>query len=105
MKKLPEIFQNDSLSTINNNKEYFYSAYQNSDGLRSSSVNEELNRIFGGVNHPFNETLLIKTENKDYETSLVYRSIDKVITIDNDTIHIDSIISITPKNSNHNTFH
>lgn len=106
MGKLPDIYQNDSFNGMNNNKDYYYSAYEHKNYSRGSSltVNEELDRIFNGISHPFNEVVIIKTINKDYKTSLVYRMKDKVITIDNDTIDISSIISIIPFNNQYNSF-
>ena len=61
------------------------------------SITEILNEVFNGIGYSFNIPLFITTNNKVYETSLIAKSKNYVITIDNDTILINDIKAISYK--------
>lgn len=102
IKKLPKIYQNDINKPIRNNKEAFYS-YSNSNHDRTSTMNVEdielfLDGIFHGVKQVYNVPVIIKTSTKVYDTFLVLRTPTYLLTIDQDRIKIEDIISIQRKN-------
>jgi len=100
MKKLPKIYQNEITKNINNNKKYCYLEdektvqKQQSERGRLFSVKEELDNIFSGFGYSYNIPLIIKTTSKEYKTSLVSRTKNNVVTIENEIIPITEIISI-----------
>jgi len=87
MKKLPKIYQNKIEKTIKNNKEYCYLVKE-----EECNIEEELTSIFSGIGHSYNIPILLKTKEKVYETSLVSRTKNNVITLENDIIPISDII-------------
>lgn len=99
MKKLPKIFQNDFSKTINNNKKICYlknDDINNTYNLRM--INSVLDDIFNGLGYPYNISVIINTDNKIYDTSLIARDKENIITLDNEIIPIKNIISIDIKN-------
>jgi hypothetical protein len=57
----------------------------------------KLNYIFNSTHHPYNVGVIIKTKYKIYNTSLVKKMGDRLITLDNDSILINEIISLEIK--------
>lgn len=100
MKKLPKIYQNEITKNINNNKKYCYLEEERSipsekvEKMNSISVKEELDNIFSGFGYSYNIPIIIKTSSKEYKTSLVSRTKNNVVTIENEIIPITEIISI-----------
>jgi len=94
MKKLPKIYQNDFHKKINNNKTVCY--LENKDNLETENKNieETLSKIFNGMGYAFNIPVIIKTNDNTYTTSLVAKTRQNVITLDNDIIPIDNIREI-----------
>ena len=89
MKKLPKIYKNNNINPKDNNKKICH--------LKEEIINNKediLNEIFNGLSHPYNIEVLIKTNNKIYETYLVSKTKKNIITLDNDVIPIDSILNI-----------
>lgn len=101
MKKLPKIYQNEITKKINNNEEVFYSSRENKvivDDYQEESIDEILRSVFNGIGYSFNIPLIIETTTKTYETSLIGRTKNYLITFDNDTIPLGSIKKIQKKN-------
>lgn len=102
MKKLPKIYQNNINKKIKNNKEVCYlkeEVVKQQPVIQSNDVEEQLSRIFNGIGHSYNIPIIIKTSDKVYETSLIAKTSNNVITLDNDLIPIKDIINIEFKNS------
>lgn len=92
MKKLPKIYKNNNINPKDNNKKICH--------LKEEIINNKediLNEIFNGLSHPYNIKVLIKTNNKIYETYLVSKTKKNIVTLDNDVIPIDSILNIEIK--------
>ncbi len=102
IKKLPKIYQNDINKIIKNNRETFYSYSPNSNERTStmtlSDIELILDGIFNGIKQVFNIPVIIKTSTKVYDTYLVLRTPTYLLTIDQDRIRIEDIISIKRKN-------
>ena len=86
MKKLPSIFKNENINAKDHNKRIIHIKEEN------INIEEELNKIFDGFSHPYNTKVYIKTINKDYETYLVSRTKNNIITLDNEVIPLSEII-------------
>ena len=92
MKRLPKIYKNNDINPKDNNKKICH--------LKEEIINNKediLNEIFNGLSHPYNTKVLIKTNNKIYETYLVSKTKKNIITLDNEIIPIDSILNIEIK--------
>ena len=96
MKKLPEIFQNYDIE-VRNNKDYFYSSNKVSKSINNTDIKTKLEKIFDGISSPFNETVIITTRNKTYETNLIYKTKEYIVTIEDEEIPINSITTLIIK--------
>ncbi len=94
MKKLPKIYKNEITKNINNNKEYCYLKNQEET---TQSIEDKIASIFNGMGYSYNIPVTIKTKDREYQTSLVAKTKTNLITLDNDTIKIDDIISLDIK--------
>ena len=95
MKKLPEIYKNNINKNINNNKKMCILKNVNEE-IKETPVNIEkiLSKIFNGIGYSYNIPILIETKDKKYETSLITRTKNNVVTLDNDIIPINEIVNI-----------
>ena len=87
------LFKNKNINPIDHNKKSTYVKYSNNN----KSINEVLDSIFNGIGNPYNIKVLIKTKNMTREVYLVYRNDKIVLTLDNEEIPIEEIISIEKK--------
>lgn len=97
MKKLPKIYHEDLNKAIPNNREVYYLKNQESketEERKSESVDEVLKKVFNGIGYSFNIPLKIITNNKTYETSLIGKTGNYLITFDNDTIPLSEVKEI-----------
>ena len=97
MKKLPELYKNNNIKPIDNNKKVYYMKNEDMRKASNTSVEEELDNIFHGLGYSYNIPVELVTTKKTYHTSLVTKTKENVITIDNIIIPISEIISITKK--------
>ena len=93
MKKLPKIYQNSINKKINNNKNITY--VSNKDNMEE--VKNVLNKIFTGRGYSYNIPVIIKTNNRVYDTSIVTRTKKNIITLEDDIISISEIEEIIIK--------
>lgn len=96
MKKLPELYKNLNNTPKDNNKKVYY---MESDirNTKNSTIEEELENIFNTLGYSYNIPVEIKTTKEIYHTSLVAKTKENVLTIDNQIIPIKEIIQITRK--------
>ena len=97
MKKLPELYKNNNIKPIDNNKKVYYMKNEDMRKISNTSVEEELDNIFHGLGYSYNIPVELVTAKKTYHTSLVTKTKENVVTIDNIIIPISEIISITKK--------
>ena len=97
MKKLPELYKNNNIKPIDNNKKVYYMKNEDMRKISNTSVEEELDNIFHGLGYSYNIPVELVTTKKTYHTSLVTKTKENVVTIDNIIIPISEIISITKK--------
>ena len=88
--KLPKLYKNENI-TQTHNKTYCYIKNTN------EKLDDKLNKIFNGLGHSYNIPVIIKTKDKEYNTSLISRTNNRLITIDNDVIKIDDILYLDIK--------
>ena len=95
MKKLPKIYHEQINKKIKNNKEIAYVSKEDiTEEKKEESIDDVLNKVFNGIGYSFNIPLRIETYNKVYETSLIAKSNNYLITFDNDTIPLSEVKKI-----------
>ena len=97
MKKLPKIYQNKIDKNIFNNKEKCYVETNGYIEESNNEINISLDEVFSGLGYSYNIPLIIKTKEKEFKTSLIAKTKKNIVTIDNEVIPIDEIISIKKK--------
>ena len=90
MEKIPKLYQNKFDKVINNNKNMCVVEEDN------TNVRESLKNIYAGLGR-YNPKVIIETYTNVYDTSLIYKSSDMVITKENNIIPINEIKRITIK--------
>lgn len=104
MKKLPKIYQAESTKKISNNKKHCYikniTDITENKITENYSVAEKLEQIFSGLGYSYNIPLIITTKNKKYNTSLIAKTKNNVITLENEIIPISDIVDIKEKKNN-----
>lgn len=98
IKKLPKIYQNSIDKKINNNRELYYSGYSDNERVVNKDIGLLIDGLFNNEKKVYNIPVIIDTSNKSYDTYLVARTKDYILTINRDKIPIDEIISIKIKN-------
>ncbi len=84
MKKLPDIYKNTKV--MNTNRNVFYSFEKDSD-----------DRTFSKDDIIFNDVVIIKTVDNTYETRIVSKLDDHILTSSKDIIYLKDIKSIKRK--------
>lgn len=93
MKKLPKIYQNEITKKINNNKTVCYLKEEPLDPYTGiPTILEKIEQVFSGYGYSYNIPVTIKTTSKTYNTSLIAKTGNNIITLDNDIIPISEII-------------
>jgi len=95
--KLPKIYKNEIKKKINNNKEMCYVEERTSNFQDRKEVENTLKNVFAGLGKPYNTKVIIKTKDKEYDTSLISKNKEEVITLENKIIKIEEIEEITIK--------
>lgn len=96
---LPKVFQNRNIGNINNDQEYFYSLNNSKQTEKKGPINidNKINNLFKSSKFIYKINVIIKTSGKDIDTTIIGKTNNKLITIDNDLIPIKDIIDITEK--------
>ena len=94
MKKLPNISQRSIIKKINTNKEMCI--VEESNKYSKEDITGILNDVYAGLGE-YNTRVIIETENKTFDTTLIYKDSKKIITEDNTLIKIDDIKKIIIK--------
>ena len=98
-KKLPNIFKKDITKDHINNKTI--SSVNNkpieNKKCDNLSVSEKLNKLFKSNRYVFNIGVIIKTKKKDYDTKIIGKIKNSIITMEDDVIPIIEIEDIIIK--------
>ena len=97
-KKIPNIYKKKITKDRINNKTVS-SVRKEIDNKKTDniSVSEKLNKLFKSNRYVFNIGVIIKTKNKDYDTKIIGRIKNSIITMEDDVIPIIEIDDIIIK--------
>ena len=100
MKKLPKIYQNEITKSIKNNKTVFRFKNEetNSSLEEDKTITDTIEEIFNGIGYSYNIPVTIMTKEKTYKTTLVSKTKNNIVTIDNEVIPIEDILNLEIKN-------
>jgi len=96
MKKLPKLFTNTFNKKIDNSKE-FTTIRENiveEDKLSKYDINKKIDMIFKSKDYIYKVNVLIKYSDRQINTTLIGKTNDSLITIDNTLIKITDIYDI-----------
>ena len=100
-KKLPNVFVNKNTGVIKNNKETYYSKEDSvsneslsSKNIKMIMVRKKINDLFNSDNFVYKVKAVITTGEGDRECTLIAKSNDSLLTIDNESIPISEIVDI-----------
>lgn len=96
MNKLPNLYKNKFNKKINNNKEICY-VEEISNYNKLSNIENTLRNVQTGLGSDYNTRVIIETNDKVYDTTLVYKTKNEVITEENNIININDIKNIEIK--------
>jgi len=100
-KKLPKIFKKDiTKEHINNAKIYYTSNNKQVSKVKidnSLTVDEKIKKLFKSSRYIFNIGVIIKTAKKEYDTKIIGKIKNSLITVDNEEIPIVEIEDIIIK--------
>lgn len=99
-KKLPHVFHNKIDKKINNNTEYYYSKSKDHNDIETTppkNIRKAITEIFSSPNYIYKANVIITLKDKTVEKRIIGRNKNYLITMDNETIPIDSIIDIKRK--------
>lgn len=98
---LPKVYQNRNIGNINNDQEFFYSAkveqQNNKSNYSSINIDYKINNLFKSNKYIYKINVNIKTKSRDFDTTIIGKMNNNLITIDNDLIPIKDIIDIKEK--------
>ncbi len=99
--KLPNVFHNNKSNLGDNNKEVFYSKIEEekrgvdiNDNIKPIIIRKKINDIFNSKNFVYKANVIITTKDGDREVTLIHKNNDHLLTINNESIPIDSVIDI-----------
>lgn len=92
MEKMPKLYQNKFDKAINNNKNMCVVEEE-----KNEDVISVLKNVYAGLGNKYNTKVIIETFNNVYDTSLIYKSKEMLITKENSIIPISQIKRITIK--------
>lgn len=96
MKKLPKLYTNTFNKKIDNSIEFtrVKEKILEEDKLNKYDINKKIDMIFKSKNYVYKVNVLIKLNNKELNTTLIGKTNDNLITIDNKLIKISDIYDI-----------
>lgn len=94
MKKLPKLYRNNISKPIKNNKEVCYLNKEEVRQMPTQSIEETLSEIFNGIGYSYNIPVVITTKDKTYHTSIVTKTKQAILTLENEIIPRKDIIEI-----------
>ena len=96
MKKLPKLFTCSFDKKMDNSKEYTKVKEEviSSNKLSKYDIKKKIDTIFKSKNYIYKINVLIKLNDREMNTTLIGRTSDNLITIDNKLIKISDIYDI-----------
>lgn len=104
-KELPSIFKNTPNKIINNNKKVYYSSYSSDIApvindkfsVEDNTLNGTVNNMLKNRQFVFNVPVEIKTKDGIFNSSIISKVGDHLLTSDGRTIIIEDILSVKLK--------
>ncbi len=94
-KEIPKIFHNEIKKKLNNNEDVFYSANKVIETpTKQKNIQQMINQIFHSPNYVYKANVIITTKDATINKKIIGRNNKYLITMDNQTIPIDTIIDI-----------
>ena len=93
-KDLPSVFSNPIEKEIKNNTEYYYGSLNNKMEVREKNIMQEINKIFASKDFVYKKQVRISTVDESIDVTLVGIHATSLLTLDNKSIPISSIINI-----------
>lgn len=96
MKKLPKLYTNTFNKKIDNSIEFTTVREEiiKEDKLTNYDINKKIDMIFKSKNYIYKVDVLIKFNDKELNTTLIGKTNDNLITLDNKLIKISDIYDI-----------
>ena len=97
---LPKVFQNKNIGNINNDQQYYYSlskGIKNINTRNNININDKINSLFKSNKFSYKINVIITTNEKEIDTTIIGKVNNKLITINNELIPIKDIIDINQK--------
>ncbi len=97
---LPKVYQNKNIGNINNAQEYFYSLNTKQISKpenRRIDIKEKINKLFQSNKFIYKIKVIVTTSTGEKETTIIGKTNNDLITINNDLIPISDIIDIYEK--------
>lgn len=95
-KNLPKVYANPINKVLTNNKDIFYSTNikERKETRSINDINREINSIFASSNHVYKSKVRIKTSTEEFDTIIVGRTKNYLLTLKGEKITITSIEDI-----------
>ena len=93
-KNLPKVFANPINKKINNNKDIFISNESDRTVIKEDNILKKINEIFASPHHVYKSKVKIRTNFDDFETNIVGKTSNCLLTLDGKKININDIITI-----------
>ena len=98
IKELPHIFKKNIDSKHINNKRVSYASNKiNNDIDNNIYIFDKLDKLFKSSRYVFNIRVIIKTKSKVYDTKIISRNNNNLLTVDDDVIPIKEISELIIK--------
>ena len=93
-KELPKVYANPIEKPLNNNKDFFYSGNNQDRSYDREDVVRKINEIFASKSHVYKSKVKINTLNDSFDTVIVGKSGNSLLTLDGKRVNINEIIMI-----------
>lgn len=96
---LPNVFQNRNIGNINNDQEIFYGNKETipTKPIKKIDINQKIKQLFQSKNYVYKLNVSITTDTNTFDSVIIGKSNNNLITIDNELIPIKNIIDINEK--------
>lgn len=91
---LPKIYANPINKSLNNNKDVFYSSAKETRSPKTVDVPRKINEIFAYYHHVYKSKVHITTNDSEFDTTIVGKTSNNLLTLNGEKISINSIIDI-----------
>ena len=93
-KDLPKVYPGKVEENLNNVQEVFYGASKEERSNDDLSIESKINRIFNSPNYIYKKEVIITTHNQNLKKTIIGKTSNNLLTIDNELININNIDDI-----------